>query len=65
MVARVGFLLLLSLAKRNWWVVEQGITTALDRHPTIQFLKYLASDIGLPWVQFHETDSYMGAFAGD
>ena len=62
MVARCCLLLLLTLAKRCWYVVEQPKSSLMKEHCAMVYLSELQS---LPWVQEHMADTYMGAFQGD
>ena len=59
MTARTGLIMLLMLAKRSWWLLEQPQSSLMSLHPALAYIRSLT----LPWCQWHEASTYMGAYS--
>ena len=61
MTARTGLIMLLMLAKRSWWLLEQPQSSLMSLHPALAYIRSLP----LPWCQWHEATTYMGAYSAE
>ena len=59
MVSRVALIILLLLAKRVWWILEQPVTSCMPSHPVLLAIQHLAM---FPFVDWAVADTTLGAF---
>ena len=59
MVSRVALIILLLLAERVWWILEQPVTSCMPSHPVLLAIQHLAM---FPFVDWAVADTFLGAF---